>query len=238
MADYIITLDDQDNEYDVRTDPGIPKYNIGVNYEIPTKSNQYTNLILDNLTPSFNGTSQTFPITVNGEAYFPLNDQQLIISVNDVVLKPTVDYQVSGSNIFFTTPPTIGQKFSGIALLTYADVTRTVNFVLDNGSFDITAGSKGYLNIDVTGEIESWTLVSETVGSIVIDIKKTTYSNFPNGFTSIVGSEYPILSSQNKNKDEDLTTWTKRITAGDILDFEVLSCTNVQKCSVFLRLRL
>lgn len=237
MADYIITLDDQDDEYDVRSDPGIPQYNIGVNYEIPTKSSQYTNLILDNLTPSFNGTAQTFPLTVNGDAYFPLNDQQLIVSVNNVVLKPGVDYQTSGSDIFFTTAPSAGQKFSGVALLTYADVTRTVNFVLDNGSFDITTGSKGYLNIDVTGEIESWMLVSDTVGSIAIDIRKTTYSNFPNGFTSIVGSEFPILNNQNKNRDENLSTWNTTITAGDILDFQVLSCTNVQKCSVFLRVR-
>ena len=68
--------------------------------------------------------------------------------------------------------------------------------------------------------------------NIAIDIKKTTYSNFPDGFTSIVGSEYPILTNQNKNKDEELTTWNKTITAGDILDFQVLSCSGVQKCSV------
>ncbi len=48
MADYIITMDDIDDEYDVRSDTGIPRYNIGVNYEIPTKSTQYSNFLLNN----------------------------------------------------------------------------------------------------------------------------------------------------------------------------------------------
>jgi hypothetical protein len=115
MADYIITLDDEDNEYDVRADTGVLKYNIGVSYEIPTKSTQYSNLLLDNFSASFNGSTQTFPLTVNGDPYFPLNDQQLIISINDVVLSPGVDYQITGSDIYFTNPPLGGQQFFGVA---------------------------------------------------------------------------------------------------------------------------
>ncbi len=99
-------------------------------------------------------------------------------------------------------------------------------------------GSKGYIHIDVTGTVESWMLVSETTGNIAIDVRKTSYANFPNGFTSIVGSEFPLLINQSKNRDEDLTTWNRQITAGDILDFSVLSCSGIQKCSVFLRLKL
>lgn len=236
MADFNITIDD--NYYDVRTDEGLTRYNLGVNYEIPTKSNQYTNLILDNISASFNSLNQLFPLTINGEPYFPINEQQLIISVNDIVLNPGVDYQVSGSNIFFTTPPTTGHQFFGIALATTADLTRTINVVIDNGSFDITPGSKGYLNVDVTGTIESWTLVSEDEGNIAIDVFKTSYTDFPNGFTSIVGGEFPIMSNGRKSRDESLSTWNTKVTAGDILDFRVVSCTGVSKCSLFLRIKL
>lgn len=237
MADYIVTVDDG-NYYDVRSDEGLISYNLGVNYEIPTKSNQYNNLRIDNIAGSFNGSQQLFNLRVNGEPYFPINEQQLIISVNDTVLNPGVDYQISGSNIFFTTAPTSGQEFFGVALSNTADLTRTVNFVMDNGSIDIATGSKGYLNIDVTGTIESWMLVSEDTGSIAIDIQKTRYDQFPNGFASIVGSEFPVLNNQRKNKDDNLSTWNTQITAGDILDFRVLSCTGISKCSVFFRLRL
>lgn len=237
MADYIATIDDS-NYYDVRSNEGLLSYNLGVNYEIPTKSNQYNNLLLDSISASFNGSQQLFNLTVNGEPYFPINEQQLIISINDIVLNPGVDYQVSGSSIFFISPPTVGQEFFGIALSNTADLTRTVNFVMDNGSIDISTGSKGYLNIDVTGTIESWMLVSEDTGSIAVDIQKTRYDQFPNGFASIVGSEFPQLNDQRKNKDDNLSTWNTQITAGDILDFRVLSCTGISKCSVFFRLKL
>ena len=236
MSDYIVTLDN--NDFDVRSDEGLTSYNLGVNYEIPTKSNQYNNELLDNISNSFNGTTKVFNLNVSGTPYFPINEQQLIISINGTVLSPGVGYQISGSNISFTTAPTSGQQFFGVALSNTADLTRTVNFVLDNGSFDITAGSKGYLNIDVTGTIESWMLVSEDTGSIAIDIQKTRYDQFPNGFASIVGNEFPILSNQRKNKDDNLSTWNTQITAGDILDFRVLSCTGISKCSVFFRLKL
>ena len=237
MSDYIVSLDDS-NSYDVRSDEGLLSFNLGVNYEIPTKSNQYNNELLDSIASSFNGTTKIFNLNVNGIPYFPINEQQLIISINGTVLSPGIGYQISGSNISFTTAPTSGQQFFGVALSNTADLTRTVNFVLDNGSLDITTGSKGYLNIDVTGTIESWILVSEDIGSIAIDIQKTRYDQFPNGFSSIVGSEFPLLINQRKNKDDNLSTWNTQITAGDILDFRVLSCTGVSKCSVFFRLRL
>ena len=233
MADYIITLDD-----DQDASIGTPDYNIGVNYEIPSKSVQYQNLILDSIASQFDGTKTTFDLYVDGEPYTPVNAQGLIISINDVVLSPGVDYNVSGSQIIFTNPPAASSDFFGVALRTVADLTRTINFVLDNGSNDITSGVKGPLGLDVSGRIESWTLVSENEGSIVIDIKKDKYDTYPDSLTSIVGSEYPRLSTQKKNRDESLSTWTTDVVAGDILDFSVVSCTGIQKCSLFLRLIL
>jgi len=237
MADYIITLDD-DPTY------GVAEYNIGVNYEVPSKSVQYTNLILDDIGPQFDGVKKVFDLTVDGEPYTPINAQQLIISLNDRILDPGTDYTVSGSTIIFTDPPApnIGSpgtnEFWGIALRTVADLTRTINFVLDNGSFDITPGVKGSLGLDVSGRIESWTIVSGDTGSIVIDIRKDKFDTYPDNLTSIVGSEYPRLSNQSKNRDESLSTWTSEVVAGDILDFTVVSCTGITKCSLFLRLNL
>ena len=215
MADYIITLDD---DQDVSI--GSPDYNIGVNYEIPSKSIQYQNLILDSIASQFDGVKSTFDLYVDGKPYTPVNAQGLIISINDVVQSPGVDYNVSGSQIIFTTPPATSSDFFGVALRTVADLTRTINYVVDNGSRPMTTGNKGYLSIDV------------------IDIKKDKYDTYPDNLTSIVGTEYPRLSSQKKNRDESLSTWTTDIVAGDILDFSVISCTGIEKCSLFLRLIL
>jgi hypothetical protein len=214
------------------------QYNIGLNYETPLKSIQYTNLIIDDISSQFNGTTQIFSITVNGEPYTPVNEQQLIISINEVVLSPGIDYQISGSSIYFTNPPASGNEFFGVALQTTADLTRTIAFLIDNGSQDILPGSKGFLALDVSGDIESWTLLSDVSGSIAIDIEKCTYNDFPSNFTSIVGSEFPVLNNQIKNKDDNLTTWNKQINIGDVLNFKVLSCTGIQKCSVLLKLKI
>ena len=73
-------------------------------------------------------------------------------------------------------------------------------------------------------------------GSIVIDVKKDTYVTYPDSLTSIVGSEYPRLSGEKKARDESLSTWSTQLTAGDILDFDVVSCSGIKKCSLFLRL--
>jgi hypothetical protein len=252
MADYLITLDDENvnvgNDYIITLDNGedtsigSPDYRIGVNFEVPSKSIQYTNLILDDISTEFNGIRTVFNLSVNGQPYTPINAQQLIISLNDTILSPGIDYDVSGSTIVFIDPPAANvggsNEFWGVALRTVADLTRTINFVLDNGSFDITPGVKGSLGIDVSGRIESWTIVSEETGSIVIDIRKDRFDTYPDNLTSIVGSEYPRLIGQSKNRDESLSTWLTDIVAGDILDFRVISCTGITKCSLFLRLNI
>lgn len=226
MTDYNVRLTTQD------------EFNVSLNYEAPLKSIQYTNLILDDISSLFDGATQSFPLTVNGVSYTPVNEQQLIISINDIMLNPGIDFQVSGSNINFTNAPVIGDYFFGIALQTVADLTRTIAFNIDNGSIDIPPGNKGFLSLDIAGTLESWMVLSDDIGTIAIDVEKTTYSNFPENFSSIVGSEFPLLLNQNKNKDDNLTSWNKAITIGDVLNFKVLSCTGIKKCSIFLKLKI
>jgi hypothetical protein len=72
--------------------------------------------ILDDISGSFNGTLDTFALTVSGTALIPANAQQLIIVLGGVVQEPVTDYNVSLSNIVFTTPPTGGLSFSGVSL--------------------------------------------------------------------------------------------------------------------------
>jgi hypothetical protein len=226
MTNYDVRLTSQD------------RFSVDVNYEIPLKQVQYNNLIIDDISSQFNGSETNFTLYVNGEEYFPINEQQLLISINDVLLEPLVDYEISGSTITFTIPPSSGNNFSGIALVTTADLTRTIVFLIDNGSVDMPPGSKGYVSLDVSGTIESWTILSEDTGSVAIDIKKTSYDDFPNNFTSIVGGDFPILIDQSKNKNDILTNWDKTLNVGDILDFDVLSCSGISKCTLTLKLKI
>lgn len=229
------------NQYRIGYRPS-PQYSLDVNYEIPSKSTQYSNLILDNISSQFNGTTTTFALSVDGESYYPLSPQQLIISINDVVLDPSVDYTVSSNQIIFTNPPSGTASFFGVALATTADLTRTLNYVIDSGSFAMSPGPKGNMTIDVTGTIDSWTVISDTEGNLEVDIKKCSYNNFPN-FVSIVGTEPPKLgilnqSTQRKNKDENLTTWQRQVNAGDIFQFEVVYSVNITRFVISLKLKL
>lgn len=225
MTDYNVILGQND------------QFNIGVSYEIPSKSNQYQNLIVDDIASQFNGTLKTFALEVNGEPYYPVNAQQLIVSLNDVVLEPGVDYTILDDQITYTIAPAAGSDSFIVAMATTADLTRTINYVVDATPNVVSTGVKGQVTIDVTGTIESWTLVSDVPGNLVVDVKKTTYQNYPT-FSSITGTEKPTLSSQSKNKDDGLSTWNTLLNAGDILRFEVQSCDLVKQFMIAMKLKL
>jgi hypothetical protein len=61
--------------------------------------------VLDDISGSFNGSTQSFALTLETVAYDPANAQQLRVVLGGIVQEPGVDYTVSGSSITFTTPP-------------------------------------------------------------------------------------------------------------------------------------
>lgn len=225
MSEYTVTLNE----------PG--PYRIGVDYEIPTKSIQNINIILDDISSQFDGIETTFALTKDGTAYVPVNDQQLIVMNGSDILKPGKDFTISTSNIIFTTAPANGVNNTIVALATTADLTRTINFVIDSGSIAMLAGNKGSVTLDVSGVLESLTIFSDQQGDLSIDIKKSNYTDYPT-FTSIVGGVYPQFSNAQKVRDDDLTGWTKEIVAGDILTFDVVSVSNINRFLVSLKLKL
>jgi hypothetical protein len=111
------------------------------------------------------------------------------------------------------------------------EATRTEDF----GGV-ITTGIKGDFEFPFAATINSWTLVADQTGSIVIDVWKDTYTNFPPLVgDSIAGTEKPTLSSVNKNQDLSLTTWTTSITSGDIIRLNVDSATTVTRVTLSIK---
>lgn len=100
----------------------------------------------------------------------------------------------------------------------------------------ITTGVKFYVEIPVPLTITGWTLVADASGSIVIDVWKDTYANFPPTVAdTIAGTEKPTLTAQQKNQDLSLSSWTTAIDVGDILAFKVDSATTVKQVTLTLR---
>jgi hypothetical protein len=80
----------------------------------PSSSSQIK--ILDDISASFNGSTQIFALTSGGFVITPASPQSLIINLGGVIQDPTDDYSVSGSNITFSTAPVNGLSFSGVSL--------------------------------------------------------------------------------------------------------------------------
>lgn len=142
----------------------------------------------------------------------------------------------SGGAVTWLTATT-GLEISGTDLrMTSAQRTAEIVFVIDGGGSTITTGQKGYLPIDFACTITQATLVADASGSIVIDVWKDTYANFPPvDADSITASAPPTLSSAQKSQDATLTGWTTSIAAGDVLGFNVDSITTCKRVTLTLR---
>jgi hypothetical protein len=57
---------------------------------------------MDNLT--FDGVQQTFDITISGVPFNPPTAFAMMVSLNNVILNPGVDFSISGSQISFAQP--------------------------------------------------------------------------------------------------------------------------------------
>jgi len=114
--------------------------------------------------------------------------------------------------------------------------TTSITFVIDGAGSTITTGQKGHLEIPFACTIQRVTMLADKSGSIVVDIWKDTYANFPpTSADSITASAPPTISSAQKSQDSTLTGWTKSISSGDILAFNVNSCSTITRVTISLK---
>jgi len=113
---------------------------------------------------------------------------------------------------------------------------RSLTFIIDGGGSVITAGVKGDLEIPFACTINQVTMLADQSGSIVVDIWKDTYANFPpTDADTITAAAVPTITTATKSQDTTLTGWTTAITAGNILRFNVDSCTTITRVTINLK---
>jgi hypothetical protein len=114
--------------------------------------------------------------------------------------------------------------------------TGSITIRIDGGGLAITTGNKLLrFRVPYACTITGWELVADQSGSIVIDIWKDTYANFPpTSGDTITGSAKPTLSSENKAQSTTLTGWATSLSAGDYLEINVDSATTVQVVALTL----
>ena len=124
---------------------------------------------------------------------------------------------------------------AGETALEFLDDEKGLAFIIDGGGVAIIAGEKGYLVAPFDCEITDVELEADQPGSIKVDIWKDTYTNFPpTNADSICGGNEPEIAVAQKDRDTTLTDWTKSISEGDIIAFNVDSCTTITRCTVTL----
>lgn len=113
----------------------------------------------------------------------------------------------------------------------------TIGYTINGGGSAIATGVAGngvYVPVGVT--IDSVTMQADQTGSIVIDIWRDSYANYPPTVAdSICASAKPTITASNKSQDATLTGWNKTVTAGDILYFNVDSCATITNVVLTLK---
>lgn len=114
----------------------------------------------------------------------------------------------------------------------------TANFIIDGVGAALATGVAGDLGpFDFVGKIQAVTLLADQSGSVVIDIWKDTFANFPpTDADTITASAPPTISTATNSQDTTLTGWTTAIAVGDILRFNVDSVTSITRVTVGLKI--
>ena len=120
--------------------------------------------IIDDISSSFNGSNTSFALQVGGSTPvpFPINTQQVMISVNGVIQEPdptgSAGFKLQGSNIVFSSAPANGHAFFGVINAgadyvsagadfpngTVGSPSLTFTNDLDTGFYRVGSGSVGF----------------------------------------------------------------------------------------------
>lgn len=132
--------------------------------------------------------------------------------------------------------PANGLEISGTDLQATTNL-RTTGIVADlnAGGIELGTGVLAWLTVPFACTITRVTATADQTGSIVVDIWKDTYANYPPTDADSITASAPVtISAGTKSDDTTLTGWTKTIAAGDVLMFNVDSVADIEHLVIVL----
>lgn len=113
-----------------------------------------------------------------------------------------------------------------------------LSIVIDGGGSVITTGGKGTVEVPFDCDVVRWSLFADQVGSIVIDVWRDIFANYPPTVAdSITGSGKPTLAGTNKANNLSAAGWTTTLNHSDVLRFNVDSAATVTRVTLNIRVR-
>lgn len=129
----------------------------------------------------------------------------------------------------------VNANFTGLNTETTALLSTGIGIVLDGGGSVLTTGVKLDLQIPYSCTITQVDALADQSGSIVVDIWKDSYANYPPTDADSITASAPVtITATVKSSDATLTGWTTSITAGDTLRFNIDSVSTVQRLEILL----
>lgn len=105
-------------------------------------------------------------------------------------------------------------------------------FVIDGGGNPITTGQKGQLHVPITMALNSWRVMADQSGSIVVDVLKA--NNAVPSSSMIGGGNKPTLTSAQFN-EVGISGWTSTsFIPDDWIAFNVVSAATLTRATVVL----
>lgn len=99
----------------------------------------------------------------------------------------------------------------------------------------LTGTTKVTATVPVTGTLTAYRITTRGgPGSCTIEVRKSSYSGFPGSLADITGGADCVLSSAHKAEDTTLSGWTTAITAGDVLEFTLISASTIESATLLL----
>jgi len=117
-----------------------------------------------------------------------------------------------------------------LAILT-TGVTAGISIVIDGSGSVITTGIKGDIEIPYACTLTAGRMFADASGSVTVSLWRDTYANFP----PVVGDLLDTYAISSATKMEE-TGISISLAAGDIIRFNVDSCTTITRVTLALRL--
>lgn len=153
------------------------------------------------------------------------------------------DTLTSGSNAGLVAIQALAGT-TGVLRKTAADVyslddgTTALIFEKDGNGSVLATGIQGDSQVPFACTITGITVLADQSGSLVLDVWKDTYANYPPTVAdTITAAAKPTLSTATKTTDTTLTGWTTALAAGDTIRFNLDSITTITRMTVILKVK-
>lgn len=106
----------------------------------------------------------------------------------------------------------------------------SINYVFDGAGSALTANNAN-ISMDYNATIKNIVLLGDVTGNAIINITRTSYTNFPASFNPIGNI---TMTAAQKTKDSTLTGWNTSLYADDVVNVNLSSVSTLTKLTVKL----